>query len=368
MILVENLIKVLKKNKISFFSGVPDSILKHFSSHLEKFSKKKHVIASNEGSAVSIGIGYHLSTKKIPCIYLQNSGLSNAINPLIAIASKNVYSTPILLLIGWRGSPNKKDEPQHEAKGKITPSLLKLLKIDFCLLRKEKDLIKISKLIKKSNKNNQIVACLVEKDTLQTNKKKSLVNKNDNLILRSDFIKEFLSLIPAKSKIISTTGYTSRELMEIRNKIKSKNGKDFYMVGGMGHSASVALGFALHSKRKTFCLDGDGSILMHMGSLRTIGYLKNNNIKHIILNNNSHESVGGQITTAEGMDFKKLSLSVGYKNYLKISNKNSIRNILQKFIKSKGPSLLEVKIKNGSLKNLSRPKDLIKIKEKFMVN
>jgi len=367
MISVENLIKVLKKNKINFFTGVPDSILKNFSIYLENFPGNKHVIAANEGAATGIGIGYYLSTKKIPCIYLQNSGLSNAINPLISIASKPVYSIPLFLIIGWRGSPKQADEPQHKAKGKITLKLLKLLKINFCILRQKSDLAKLSKIIKKSYKNKSIVACLVEKGTLQIKNKKQQ-SKNNNYFLRSDFIKEFLGLIPNKSKIISTTGYTSRELMQLRKETKSIKGKDFYMVGGMGHSSSVALGYALSSKQQIFCLDGDGSILMHLGALRTVGYLKNNNFKHIILNNNSHESVGGQKTNAAGIDFKKLSNSIGYKNYLKITNKNNIKNVMKKFIKSKGPSLLEVKIKNGSLKNLLRPKNLIKIKKKFMTN
>ena len=367
MIFVENLIKVLKKNKINFFTGVPDSILKNFSSYVENYPKNKHAMATSEGSAISIGIGYYLSTKKIPCIYLQNSGLSNAINPLISIASKEVYSIPLFLIIGWRGSPRQPDEPQHKAKGKITLKLLKLLKIKFCILRREKDLINIKKLIQKSRKSKSIVACLIEKNTLKIKlkKQKKIVNK---FVLRSDFINEFLRLIPNKSKIISTTGYTSRELMGLREKQKNKKGKDFYMVGGMGHSSSVALGYALNSKKQIFCLDGDGSILMHLGALRTVGYQNNKNFKHIILNNNSHESVGGQLTNAEGIDFKKLSNSIGYKNYLKINNKNNINNIIKKFIRSKGPSLLEVRIRNGFSNNLPRPKNLIKIKEKFMLN
>jgi len=367
MIFVENLIKYLKKNKIDFFTGVPDSILKNFSSHLEKYTQKKHVIATNEGSAASIGIGHYLATKKVPCIYLQNSGLSNAMNPLISIAGKKVYSIPLFLLIGWRGSPNKVDEPQHLAKGQITRNLLRLLKIDHCILRKENDLKMLNKLIKKSYEKKSIVACLIERDTLVIKKKQKKINTN-NLILRSDFIKEFLNLIPKKCRVISTTGYTSRELMELRKIKKNSKGKDFYMVGGMGHSSSVAIGYSLNSKKQTFCLDGDGATLMHLGPLRTIGFLKKKNFKHIILNNNSHESVGGQTTTAEGIDFKKLSSSLGYVGYYKIKEYKEINTILKKFINTNGPSLLEVEIKNKSLKNLSRPKNFINIKENFIRN
>ena len=371
MIYVEKLFNLLNKNKINFFSGVPDSILKNFSIYLDSLKNKCNLISVNEGTAVSIGIGYYLSQKKIPCIYLQNSGLSNAINPLISVAHKEVYSIPLLLMIGWRGSPNISDEPQHKAKGKITPQLLKLLKINFCILRNEKDLFKLKKLIIFAKKNKKVVACLLEKNTLEIknkikNKKIKSYHKPYQ-ILRYDFIVELLKQITNNSRIISTTGYTSRELMGLRKKLKIKKGKDFYMVGGMGHSSSVALGYAINSKKQVYCLDGDGSTLMHLGSLRTIGSLKRKNYKHIVLNNNSHESVGGQPTSADGINFKKLSHSLGYKNYFSLKNKNDIKSKIKKLVKSRGPSMLEVKIKNGSLPNLLRPDNLIKIKKDFMV-
>ena len=323
MIYAENLIKLFKKNKIDFYTGVPDSILKNFSIQLDKLPNKKNIIAANEGSAVSIGIGHYLSTKKVPCIYFQNSGLSNAINPMISIANKSVYSIPLFLVIGWRGSPNKSDEPQHKAKGKITRQILKLLDIDYCILKNEKDFFKVKKLLKKTNKQKCITACLIEKDTFLTKTKKS-IKLDKNFILRSEFIETFLKIIPKSSKIISTTGYTSRELMQIRKQKKISNGKDFYMVGGMGHASMVTLGYAMNSTKEVFCLDGDGSVLMHLGSLRTVGYLKNDNYKHVILNNNAHESVGGQTTTADGIDFKKLSKSLGYKKFFLIKKKKKI--------------------------------------------
>ena len=165
MINVDSIIDLLKKNNSNFFAGVPDSILKELSSSLQNKDKKNHIIATNEGSAVSLGIGHYLSTKNIPCVYMQNSGLSNALNPLISIAHKKVYSIPLVLIIGWRGSPRFKDEPQHNVKGKITEQILKLLNIKYTILRSNNDLIKFDKQIKIAKKTNTVVACLIERGT-----------------------------------------------------------------------------------------------------------------------------------------------------------------------------------------------------------
>jgi len=365
MIYSEDIINNFKKKKINFFTGVPDSVLKDLSVLFDKKRNIKHIVAVNEGSAISIATGYHLSSNKIPCVYLQNSGLSNAMNPLISIAHKKVYSIPMVLIIGWRGSPNKKDEPQHNTKGKITKNLLTLLNIRYCVLRKKNDISKLNDLIAYSTKNKTPIACLIEKDTIYPKIKTSKLINSKNLY-RKDFIISLLKNIKKNTKIISTTGYTSRELKQIRDEKNLSKGEDFYMVGGMGHSLMVAFGFSINSKKNIICLDGDGSLLMHLGSLRTLGKLGHKNIRHILLNNNSHESVGGQPTMANGINFKNLVKSMGYKKYYKISNKNNMSQNIKKFLNSNGPSFLEVIISNGSIDNLSRPKNLIKIKNKFM--
>ena len=172
MIKVETLINLLKRNNSDFFTGVPDSVLKELSSSLQNKNKKNHIIATNEGSAISIGIGNYLSTQKLPVIYMQNSGLSNALNPLISIAHERVYSIPLILVIGWRGSPKIKDEPQHNVKGEITEQILKLLNIKFTILRSNSDLNKFDKQIKLAKKNKCIVACLIEQGTLKKKTKK----------------------------------------------------------------------------------------------------------------------------------------------------------------------------------------------------
>ncbi len=247
MIKVKSLIELFKKNKSDFFTGVPDSVLKELSSSLQ--NKKNHIIATNEGAAVSIGVGHYLSTKKIPIIYMQNSGLSNALNPLISIAHKKVYSIPLILIIGWRGSPRLKDEPQHEVKGKITKQILQLLGIKYTILRTNLDLKKFDKQIKLAKKNNSIVACLIEQGTLEKDNK--IFRKKDFYNLDKEFfLKNLLENIPNKSKIVSSTGYNSRELMYLRNKHRLQNSRDFYMVGGMGHTSSVALGYSFSSKKK----------------------------------------------------------------------------------------------------------------------
>ncbi len=367
MIYSEDLINILKKNDISFFTGVPDSVLKNLSIHLDTYSNKYHKMAVNEGSAVAIAIGHYLATKKLACVYLQNSGLGNAINPIISIAHKKIYSIPMLLLIGWRGSPNSKDEPQHMVKGKITPKLLKLLNISFCKIKKTKDLKNLDTLIKKSYKDKKIVACLVENKILKNKKKKILNKYNSSNISRKSFIFELLNLVKRDAKIISTTGYTSRELLKIRTEKKIKKGKDFYMIGGMGHSLSVTLGMSLQTNKQIICIDGDGSLLMHLGSMYSCGFNKNLNLKHILINNNSHESVGGQITGAKQINFNKLSKSLGYKSYFRITKKAEIKFTLKRFLSSKNSSLLEVLVGRNVAEDLPRPKNLIKIKKNFIL-
>jgi phosphonopyruvate decarboxylase len=368
MIIAEKFLRFLKKEKIEFITGVPDSILKNLTLPLEKLSKINHMVSTNEGSAIASAVGYYLAKKKMASVYLQNSGLGNALNPLISIAHQKVYSIPMLLIIGWRGGPNHKDEPQHEAKGKITLQLLKLLNIKTCVIQKTKDLKKLSKLISYGKKFKVPVSCLFEKNILQSNKKNKIKN-NKNELTRSDIIEKLLEQIKKKTKIVSTTGYTSRELHQIRNYKKKKfNSEDFYMVGGMGHSISVALSISINSKKEVLCLDGDGSILMHLGALGVAGNFGNKNLKHVIFNNFSHESVGRQDTIANKINFLKLTKSLGYKRYFQVSQKKHLKKNLKKFLDSSGPSLLEAKIQNFSLKNLSRPRNLIGIKKNFMKN
>lgn len=364
MIDVDKLFNLLKKNKIEFFCGVPDSVLKNTNHYFSSLDKSKHMITHNEGGAVALAAGYHLSTKKIPCVYLQNSGLGNIVNPVLSLTHQNVYNIPILYLIGWRGSPGKKDEPQHLAQGKKTLRLLNLLDIKYLNIKTNTDLNKVHSFIKKNFKNKISSALLIEKNVLF---KKNIDFKKKTIfpgLLRYKVLEHIIENSPKNFKLLSTTGYTSRELYQLR-KLKKSNAKDFYNVGAMGHTNMISLGCSLSKKNKILCLDGDGSLLMHMGSLSVIGHYGGKNFKHILFNNQQHESVGGQLTPIKNADFKSLSSGAGYKNYFFCKDLKDFKNKYKKFISSKGPSFFEIRVKPGTLNELGRPKNFSLIKKKF---
>jgi len=362
MINPRDLLNKIKKNKINFFTGVPDSVLRGF---IDLIPNKNHYMAQNEGSAISLATGYHLSTKKIGLVYLQNSGLGNSINPLTSIAHKEVYSIPLLLLIGWRGSPKSNDEPQHLVKGKITTKLLKLMKIKYVILESKHHLNKINDLINYSKKNNCPVALLIKNNSLEKiqYKKKSL--NNINYPSRGFIITNILKNLEKNTKLVVSTGYNSREVNQIRKLKKLKKGKDFYLIGGMGHTSNISLGISLKTNHQVVCLDGDGAMLMHLGGFINVLLYAKKNFKYILLNNNCHESVGSQKTYINNMNLNLFSKSLGFKNYFEAKEERKFTKIFKKFYKSSGPSFLNVNIKEGSLKNLSRPNNFLKIKKQF---
>lgn len=368
MIQNKDFVKHLLKNKINFFTGVPDSLFKSLCWHLDTKYKDSNFITANEGSSVGIGIGYNLSTKKIPLVYLQNSGLGNTINPILSMADKKVYGIPLFLLIGWRGEMLKKkqasDEPQHKKQGEITENLLKVLGIKYKVLGPNSNFKKyIKELSNYSIKNSKPVALLVRKNVFTS---KKIHNPKDNKFLkREDALKIVLESIPFSSIKVSTTGMLSRELNEIN--LKKKTSKYTFMcVGSMGHAISIASGIAIkRKKKKIYCLDGDGSFLMHLGSSTTSAKL--NNLIHIVFNNKSHDSVGGHQTSAPNLRLSNIAKSLGYKNAFTLQSKEKIKKILNKYIKKNQSLFLEIICSRGSRSNLTRPKGkLINFKKKFI--
>jgi phosphonopyruvate decarboxylase len=353
-------IKALKKNKINFYTGVPDSLFSSLCNTFETKERKNHIISTNEGSSLGLAIGYHLGTGKIPLVYLQNSGLGNLVNPLVSLADKKVFKIPIFFLVGWRAEIlNKtkqiKDEPQHITQGLITPALLRLLNIKYKIINSKSDYKKIiKKLYVHSKKNKSFVALLIRKNTFEKVDNKNL-NSNKNFLTREQALKIVYKNTPSKIIKVSTTGMLSRELFEINKKFKTiKN--TFMCVGGMGHSISIASGLALAKKKnKILCLDGDGSALMHLGSLANSA--KINNLIHIVFNNFAHDSVGGQTPPSENIHFSEVAKKMGYKYSHQVHNIKQIGNKIKLAIKSKRSTFIEIICKKGHRKNLSRPKN-----------
>ena len=241
MIDPKDYLEILVSNDINFFSGVPDSLLKEFCACVtDTFSEDNHIIAANEGAAVGLGIGHHLGTGKMPLIYLQNSGLGNTINPILSLASPEVYGIPMLIMIGWRGEPGLKDEPQHVHQGRVMISMLDTMNIDAIVLSDELEEAKIQteKAILSARKTNSPVALLVSKGLFSDY---DYISPQSNLnISREDAIIAAASVVENDAIIISTTGMASRELFEYRASKNEGHHRDFLTVGGMGHASQIA--------------------------------------------------------------------------------------------------------------------------------
>lgn len=360
MIDIESFFSSLKNSGVDFFTGVPDSLLKDICAFItDNTLPDNHIIAANEGNAISLGIGYHLATKKIPLVYLQNSGLGNVINPLLSLADPDVYSIPMLLLIGWRGEPNTKDEPQHVKQGKVTTNLLDSMKIPYEVLSSEmnsKDAeLALDKILKIALTLKTPCALLVKKASFKSYKLK-YESQYERDLKREEVIEIILKNLKKDDIVVSTTGVASRELFELREKYSESHEKDFLTVGGMGHASQIALGISLFKKnRLVYCIDGDGALIMHMGSLAINANNANGNFKHIVINNCAHDSVGGQPTVGGKIDITGLALSSGYSWAKKGSNKTDVTNLIHEMRGIKGPALLEIQVKKGFRKDLGRP-------------
>ena len=350
--------KKLTSHGVEFFTGVPDSLLKEFCLCIDdSIVGDKHIIAANEGNAVALAAGYYLAQKSIPLVYMQNSGLGNAINPLLSLCDSDVYSIPLLVLVGWRGEPGVKDEPQHIKQGKVQLELLKALDIPYKIISQNDNqfAMQISNGVEIAKTENRPVVFLIKKGTFE--KYTTEIEKSPiQCMKREEALEIILRNLDDNTIVVSTTGKTSREIFEIREKNGQSHEQDFLTVGSMGHCSAIALGIALAKPlRQVVCIDGDGAMLMHLGSLTSIAILKPKNFRHILMNNEVHESVGGQKTAAKELDLTAIVNSLGSS---KIFNAETPADLEQKFIdfvSCPGPSFLEVKIQSGSRENLGRP-------------
>lgn len=360
MISTEAFFQNLVKHDIRFFSGVPDSLLKNICSYItENTSSKNHIIAANEGNALALGIGYHLASGKLPLIYMQNSGLGNIVNPLLSLADPDVYSVPMLLMIGWRGEPNVNDEPQHKKQGRVTLKLLEVMEVPYQVLSEDTSDKQAKEIIKnaseKALKNNMPYAIVVKKGAFSEYKLKK--DETANLpLFREDAIKIIVDNLDDKDIVVATTGVASRELFEYREELKQGHEKDFLTVGGMGHANQIALGVSLQKpNRSVFCLDGDGATLMHMGSMAINGNIACDNFKHIVFNNGAHDSVGGQPTVGFTTNFQRVAKASGYDLVLQAETNDEVLDCIKDLKAFSGKVFLEIKVKKGFRKDLGRP-------------
>lgn len=351
-------VDTLRHFGIDFFAGVPDSLLKNICAYISDHLDSRHnIIAANEGGAVGVAAGYHLATGKIPVVYMQNSGEGNIINPLASLTDKEVYNIPMLLVIGWRGRPGVHDEPQHVKQGKITLPLLDTMGIRYQVLSQEEDeaLRQIRDAVDYMKTTNEVFALVVEKNTFDAY---TLQNKveNDLTLSREEAIQITAAALGSNDCIVSTTGMISRELFEYRTAMGQSHERDFLTVGSMGHASQIALGIALEKPdRHVWCFDGDGAIIMHMGSMAITASKAPSNFVHVLFNNGAHDSVGGQPTVGLNIDIPAIAKAVGYKNAFSVNTAEALKTLLGNPAIKEGPVLIEVQVRKGNRKDLGRP-------------
>lgn len=351
-------IESLAAKGIDFFAGVPDSLLKNVCAFISDTLDDRHnIIAANEGAAVGLAAGHYLATGHIPCVYMQNSGEGNAINPLASLTDKEVYGIPVLLVIGWRGEPGVHDEPQHVKQGKITLPLLDAMGIRHEILSQDETEFRsqLDGAVRHMSETGEAFAFIVRKNTFEpyTLQRHEV---NEYPLSREEAIQKVAASLSAKDVIVSTTGMISRELFEYRTAQGQGHEKDFLTVGSMGHASQIALGIALEkTDRRVWCFDGDGAALMHLGSVAIIADKAPENFVHVIFNNGAHDSVGGQPTVGLKVNLAGIAKAAGYKDAVSVTTAEDLGSALKVLKTMRGPVLLEVRVHRGNRKDLGRP-------------
>lgn len=404
MIDVSKFISVLKNASVDFFCGVPDSLLKSFCAYITDNCFDNHVITANEGGAVALAAGHYLATGRPALVYMQNSGQGNAVNPLASLADPDVYSIPMVILVGWRGEPGGKDEPQHVKQGRITVELMKTMGIPTYIIPDEMEVTSgekvqssefrvqrsgpgiqehgriywenvITEAVEQAKRELRPVALIVRKGLFapyELQKKEPDIS----VLKREDAIQVILELLGDEAVVVSTTGMISREVYETRERLGQDHSHDFLTVGSMGHALMIALGVAKEiasrdKDRFVVCLDGDGASIMQMGNMAIAGRACLPNLVHIVLNNSAHDSVGGQPTVGGKIDLCKIAESCGY--YVAGKVEGGTVEELKKLLKERfdqaiyswacdpekdhQSTFFEIKVAKGARSDLGRPKE-----------
>jgi len=373
MIKPEEFVDALAQNGINFVAGVPDSLLKDLCAKLTlELPAENHIIAANEGSAIGLAIGHYLATSNLAMVYMQNSGLGNAVNPLASLTDPKVYSIPMLLVIGWRGEilelgTQLSDEPQHKKQGEITLDQLNILDIPYKVINKDTANIDdvLSESYSQAIARSGPVAIVVRKGTFSPFKYESKKVQHYPL-LREEAIQIIIDNIDEQTPIVSTTGVASRELFEIRKKKGQGHSRDFLTVGGMGYASSIAAGIASAlPKKKIICIDGDGAALMHLGALAINADC--HNLIHFLINNEAHDSVGGQPTKGGCIDFSHVAKELGYSHSFEVESREDLKALCLTMKDREGSVIVIIKTRAGFRNNLGRPdRSPIENKKDFM--
>jgi phosphonopyruvate decarboxylase len=352
----------LQAHGVRFFSGVPDSLLKAFSACVTtQVPGRRHVIACNEGAAVALAIGHHLATGDVPLVYLQNSGMGHAANPLASLADRLVYGIPMLLLIGWRGEmrPDGQqcpDEPQHARQGRITLQQLEVLGIAHEVIEAGTDhSAVVARSVAAARADSAPVALVVRQGAFAAYRTPSDGRAVDPAWpSREEAIAATVAALPAAAVVVSTTGMASRELFEIRRARAEGHERDFLTVGGMGHASQIACGIALaRPTDPVVCLDGDGAVLMHMGGLPYCA--RTPNLVHVVINNGAHDSVGGQPTLAQQVSLAEVARACGYHRAVRAGTLDELNRALGSAFDAEGSLFIEVLCRTGNRPDLGRP-------------
>ncbi len=353
---VENLVKIIGAD---FYTGVPDSLLRPLCDYLMNrygIDPEHHVIGANEGNCAALAAGYHLATGKHPVVYMQNSGEGNIINPAASLLNDRVYAIPVIFIIGWRGEPGVHDEPQHVYQGTVTVKLLEDMGIRSFIIGKDTTDDQLEAAMAEFRTllaDGKDVAFVIRKGALSCDLKVSY--KNNSIMTREEIIRHIAG-ISGGDPVVSTTGKASRELFEIREANSQGHQRDFLTVGSMGHSSSIALGVAIHKPNaKVWCVDGDGALLMHMGSMAVVGVSKPGNLVHIVINNGAHETVGGMPTVAGEIDLVGIARACGYPWTVSVDTFEKLDRELEEAKNRNELTFIEVKCSIGARPDLGRP-------------
>ena len=340
---------------LNFFTGVPDSLLNDFCLHLvNNVPDCQHIMAANEGNAIGIAAGYHMATGKIPVVYMQNSGIGNATNPLLSLTHRCVYGIPLILLIGWRGDPAIKDHAQHKKQGELTPVLMEDMDIPYQVLDADDTVIeKFQWAANKAKELNAPVA-LIAKKAILTQKEKKQEYAESPLMNREEAISAVLDVFGKDAIYLATTGRATRELHEQIMIHGFSHEIEFLNVGAMGHLSSIGLGLAVGApNKKIVVFDGDAAAVMHMGSLATNGRYQPKNLIHIVLNNGVNESVGGQKSSGQVINLTAIAKGCGYETIPAfVESKEDLQKAVKQLAESNHLSFLDVHVRQGIRKDM----------------